>query len=117
VTYVPPNPRLDLVPVSTYPYRRDQSDNILVSYFALIQIKSHSLNFVVLTIRPFWTVQHNSREVPPGPTHGLDDVPDVVGLDTDRAAEDGGPEPADHAGGELPRRQGLPPSLPPLLLK
>jgi hypothetical protein len=28
VTYVPPNPRLDLVPASTYPYRRDQYHNI-----------------------------------------------------------------------------------------
>jgi hypothetical protein len=45
MTYVPPNPRLDLVPTSTYPYRRDQSHNILVSSFALIQIKSHSLKF------------------------------------------------------------------------
>jgi hypothetical protein len=28
MTYVPPNPRLDLVPASTYPYRRDQYHNI-----------------------------------------------------------------------------------------
>jgi hypothetical protein len=41
----PPNPRLNLVPVSTYPYRWDQSHNILVSSFALIQIKSHLLKF------------------------------------------------------------------------
>jgi hypothetical protein len=41
----PPNPRLDLVLVLLCPYRRDQSHNILVSSFALIQIKSHSLKF------------------------------------------------------------------------
>jgi hypothetical protein len=41
----PPNPRLDLVPASMYPYPWDQSHNILVSSFALIQIKSHSLKF------------------------------------------------------------------------
>jgi hypothetical protein len=39
VMYVPPNPRLDIMPASTYPYQRDQSHNILVSSFALIQIK------------------------------------------------------------------------------
>jgi hypothetical protein len=40
-----PNPRLDLMQVSTYPYRRDQSHNILVSSFPLIQNKSHPLKF------------------------------------------------------------------------
>jgi hypothetical protein len=39
VKYVPPNPRLDLVPASAYPYRQDQTHNILVSSFALNQIK------------------------------------------------------------------------------
>jgi hypothetical protein len=78
VTCVPRNPRLDHVPASTYPYRRDQSHNIL--------------------------------DVPPGLACGLDDGPDVVGPDTDRATEDGGPEPSDHAVGELPWRRGLPPS-------
>jgi hypothetical protein len=34
VMYVPPNPRLDLVPASGYPYRRDQTHNILVSSFS-----------------------------------------------------------------------------------
>jgi hypothetical protein len=46
VTYVPLNPRLDLVTASAYPYRRDQTHNILVSSFSAHQIKSHLLMFV-----------------------------------------------------------------------
>jgi hypothetical protein len=41
----PSNPSLDLVPASVYPYGRDQTHIILISSFALNQIKSHSLNF------------------------------------------------------------------------
>jgi hypothetical protein len=33
VTYVPPNPRLDLVAASGYPYRRDQTHNIFKFFF------------------------------------------------------------------------------------
>jgi hypothetical protein len=51
VTYAsPPNPRLDLVLASVYPYRRDQTHNILVSSFTLIQIKSLSVRNVVPTL-------------------------------------------------------------------
>jgi hypothetical protein len=118
VTYAPPrNPRINLVPALAYPYRRDQSHIILVSSFALIQNKSHSLNFVVLTICSILTVRHSSGDVPPGSARGLDHGPYDVARDTDKASKDGGYEPADHARGELPRRRGLPPSSPPLLLQ
>jgi hypothetical protein len=108
---------LHLVPTLTYPYRGDQTHNILVSSFALIQFKSHSLKFHCTNNPSDLDSTTQLGNVPAGPARGLDDGPHDVGRYTDRAAEDGEHEPAVDARGELPRRRGLPPSPPPPLLQ
>jgi hypothetical protein len=85
------------------PHRWDQTHSILVSSFALNQIKSHSLKFRCTNNPSDLDSTTHLESVPAGPACGHDDGPHDVRRDTDRDTEDGGREPVVDAHSKLPR--------------